>query len=75
MTGEGRWRRWLPGGTEENQEIRNQVSQSTGCDANTAPREYEAVVPTTEHCSVLRCFKGSRLLRRSLYHAGRNRRL
>ena len=68
MAGGGRWRRSLSGRTEENQEIRNQVSQSTGCDASTAPVEYEAIVPTTDHCSVLRCFKGSHLLRRSLYH-------
>jgi len=46
----GRWRRSLPGGTEKNHEIRNQVSQSTGCDANMAPPEYEAVVPTADHC-------------------------
>jgi hypothetical protein len=42
---------------------------------NRAPPEYEAVVPTTDHRSVLRCFEGTHLLRRFLYRAGRNRRL
>jgi hypothetical protein len=54
MAGEGRWRRSLSRGTEENHEIRNQVSQSTGSDANMAPPVYEEVVPTADLCSVLR---------------------
>jgi hypothetical protein len=69
----GRRRQSLPGGTEENHEIRSQVSQSTDSDANTGPAEYGAVVPTADHCSVLRHFEGSHQLRRTLYHAGRNR--
>jgi hypothetical protein len=50
MAGKDMWRRSLPRGTEENHEIRSQVSQSTGSDAKTDPPEYEAVVPTTDHC-------------------------
>jgi len=72
MAGEGR--QSLPGGTGENHEFRSQVSQSTDSHANTVPPEYGAVVPTADRCSVLRYFKGSHPLRRSLYHAGRNRR-
>ena len=41
MTGES----MLPGGTEENHDIRY---QATGRDVKAAPPEYEAVVPTTE---------------------------
>ena len=75
MAGEGRRRQSLVVGTEENHEILSQVSQSTDSNAITAPPEYEAVVPTADRCSVFRCFKGSHLLRWSLYHAVRNRRL